>query len=165
MENTTTTTTTNDTKFGSLVDSGSSTTKLGRPVDPTSKRQMELRNKAHNPNATGKQGRPIEPNSERQIRLLEEAKRKGFDSVAAYEAAKKDGTVSKGKQGRPVDPNSPRQKALAEKMEREAKRAAAWAEINKGKVDVVVEATAETPEETVSAEEVEMPVASKKGKK
>lgn len=172
----TTTTTPTDEKFGSLVDANE-TTKLGRPVDPTSKRQIELRNKAVNPNATGKQGRPVEPTSERQIRLLEEAKRKGFDSVAAYEAAKKDGTITKGKQGRPVDPTSPRQLALAERLEREKKRAEAWALINKGKVDITVEATTETPvedvvsedvvsEDVVSEGEVEMPNAtSKKGKK
>jgi hypothetical protein len=141
----TTTPTTEPTKFGSTIDSGNATAnKLGRPVDPTSARQEKLRNASINPNSTGRQGRPVDPTSERQVKLLEEARSKGYESVAAYEAAKKDGTIKKGRQGRPVDPNSPRQIQLAEKLERQRLRDEAWAKIN-GSKTVTVDVTEETP--------------------
>jgi hypothetical protein len=69
---------------------------LGRPVDPTSKRQQLLAT------APGKKtGRPINPNSARQQRLIAQAER----------AAVNGGAV---KRGRPVNPNSARQIALRE---------------------------------------------------
>jgi len=69
---------------------------LGRPVDPTSKRQQRLAT------APGKKtGRPVNPNSARQQRLIAQAER----------AAVNGGAV---KRGRPVNPNSARQIALRE---------------------------------------------------
>ena len=74
---------------------------LGRPVDPTSKRQQRLAS------APGKRtGRPIDPTSARQVRLQEQATRRALNG----------GVV---KRGRPVNPNSARQIALraaAEKL-------------------------------------------------
>jgi hypothetical protein len=67
---------------------------LGRPVDPTSKRQQRLAT------APGKKtGRPVNPNSARQQRLAE------------LEAKRSNGTL---RRGRPVNPNSARQIALRE---------------------------------------------------
>jgi len=69
---------------------------LGRPVDPTSARQLRLAT------APGKKtGRPVDPTSARQLRLLEQATRKALNG----------GVV---KRGRPVNPNSARQIALRE---------------------------------------------------
>ena len=67
--------------------------RVGRPVDPNSKRQQRLAT------APGKRtGRPINPNSKRQQRLAErEAKINNGEQV---------------RRGRPVNPNSKRQIAL-----------------------------------------------------
>lgn len=72
--------------------------KPGRPVDPTSKRQLELKAKSES-DVKRKPGRPINPNSERQQRLAEMALKRENGEI---------------KRGRPVDPTSERQKRLAE---------------------------------------------------
>jgi hypothetical protein len=66
--------------------------RVGRPIDPNSKRQQRLAT------APGKRtGRPVNPNSARQQRLAE------------MEAKRANGEL---RRGRPVNPNSKRQIAL-----------------------------------------------------
>ena len=72
--------------------------KPGRPVEPTSKRQLELKAKLES-GEQKKPGRPVDPNSARQQRLAE------------MELKRENGEI---KRGRPVDPTSERQKRLAE---------------------------------------------------
>jgi len=148
--NTTSGTTVNpDEKFSDVMSNHASV--LGRPVDPTSKRQVELREKGER-NSEGKLGRPVDPTSKRQLEL----------------AAKGDNPGT-GKKGRPVDPNSPRQLQLAEKEERKAKREAAWAAIKAGEtqVDVSVPTADEVKDEVVEpiVEEVELNTTGKKASK
>lgn len=86
-----------------------STKKKGRPVDPTSKRQIRLAELAEKKaNGTLKKGRPIVEGSKRQQRIAE----------LASKAEANGGVV---KRGRNIDPTSKRQIRLAEL---EAKRAA-----------------------------------------
>ena len=75
--------------------------KLGRPVNPESKRQLELKQKEEL-RALGliKRGRPVNQNSKRQNELERKAKLKEMGLLS-------------GKKGRPINPNSKRQEILA----------------------------------------------------
>lgn len=139
-----------DEKFSDVM-SNHATPRLGRPVDPLSKRQVELREKGER-NSEGKLGRPVDPTSKRQIELAAKGENPGT-----------------GKKGRPVDPNSPRQLNLVEKLERQAKRDAAWAAVKAGEsqLSVSVPSVEDVKDEVVEPieGEVEMGKTSKKGKK
>jgi hypothetical protein len=92
--------------------------KPGRPVDPTSERQQRLAQMAlkRENGLNSKQGRPVDPNSERQKRLAEIEKKREING----------GIV---RRGRPVDPNSPRQQQIRAAAERELQRRLAAAEL------------------------------------
>jgi len=78
----------------------------GRPVDPNSKRQLEIASKGDR-QGTGERGRPVDPNSARQQKIAADEKRRA-------------GIVANGgvvKRGRPVDPNSKRQLQMGDKKE------------------------------------------------
>jgi hypothetical protein len=73
--------------------------KTGRPVNPTSARQLRLKElDLKRNNGELKRGRPVVADSERQIRLKKQAENKA-NGIG---------------QGRPVNPNSARQLRLAE---------------------------------------------------
>lgn len=89
-------------------------TQKGRPVNPTSARQLRLAEmEAKRANGELKRGRPIVQDSARQLRL------------AALEAKRANGELQR---GRPANPNSARQLRIAEM---EAKRAAG--ELHRGR--------------------------------
>jgi hypothetical protein len=76
------------------------TKQKGRPVNPTSNRQIRLAElEAKRKNGELKRGRPVVENSARQIRLME------------LEAKRQNGELKK---GRPVNTNSARQKRFEE---------------------------------------------------
>ena len=110
--------------------------KPGRPIDPLSKRQQELRAKGES--TPGQRGRPVDPNSARQKRLAEmelkqqsgEVRRgRPIDPNSKRQQQLQLKGETTGQRGRPVDPNSKRQLELAAKAEREKARQEAAAKL------------------------------------
>ena len=77
--------------------------KRGRPIDPTSKHAQEKANKGE---STGKRGRPVIENS------------KHHQAIQQKKAKIEAGWVSTGQRGRPVVSDSERQKKIAERLEK-----------------------------------------------
>lgn len=116
------------------------TVKKGRPVNPTSKRQLRLKELAEKrANGELKKGRPINAESKRQKRLAELA-------------AKAKANGGKVKRGRNIDPTSARQQRLAEK----AALKAAGIEVKKGRPKTKIENAEIVLDENDNAVEIVM---------
>ncbi len=92
-------------KTNNTVKTSKSNTKKGRPVDPNSKRQKELKMKAElRKLGLIKRGRPVnkESNRQKEIERKNELREQG---------------LLNGKKGRPINPNSKRQQRIALRAE------------------------------------------------
>lgn len=104
---------------------------LGRPTNPTSKRQIELAEKAEK-RALGlvKRGRPIDPTSKHAIEKVNKGESTGKRGRPVVEGSKHHqaiqekqakiaaGWVTTGQRGRPVVSDSDRQRKIAERLEK-----------------------------------------------